>query len=88
MLKWTLTLRVQVNSFSGNLQKKGRTRDALVLPELCIVLTTSFGSLDRNLLLSGAYNSNQPNIILLYKMRLINRIIIVMCPLCRGLGQG
>ena len=88
LLKWTLTLTLQVNLFSANLWKKCKTRDALVLPELCTVLITGFSCLNRNLLLSGAYNSKQHNIILLYKMRLINRIIIVMCPLCRGLAQG
>lgn len=42
----------------------------------------------RNLLFLGAYNSKQHNTTLLYEIRLINRIIIAMCPLWRGLAQG
>lgn len=79
---------MQVNLLSANLWEKCEKRDALVLPELCTVLIASFGSLNKSLLLlSGAFNGEQHNIILLYKMRLIKRIIIVS-PLQRSREKG
>lgn len=88
LLKWRLTLAEQVNSFSTNLWRKYKMRCIGFFWALHNAYN-KFTFLCRNFLFFwGAYNSKQHNTTLPYKMRLINKIIIAMCPLCRGLAQG
>lgn len=88
LLKWRLTLAEQVNSFSTNLWRKCKMRCIGFFWALHNAYN-KFTFLCRNFLFFwGAYNSKQHNTTLPYKMRLINKIIIAMCPLCRGLAQG